>query len=325
MTLYTFSKPTITIDGITVKSKLPFKMPTLGLYQRSSESKLLDSAKHNDIIIQASGGITIPENTSQKIVVYCHGDLQDESSKTSSKYKGIWKFYHTPYEKSAKKSLENIACRNVNLISNSHFVRSSILNNLKKDSVVIYPPVDIASFGPDSKKSNDIITVSRYSPEKNLDFALDTIAPTGHSYTVIGNTKTKSNVLYFRHLNSKSRKNNNIILEKNILRRTLVEKLNGSRVYFHACEETFGIAVVEGIAAGCVPVVPDNGAHKETVPVDDLRYVPDDSRDAAAKIQRALSGEFDHHMPRLQENILKYSEANFRRSFRNFVENLAST
>ena len=32
------------------------------------------------------------------------------------------------------------------------------------------------------------------------------------------------------------------------------------------------MAVVKVVAAGCVPVVPDNSAHPETVPFAELRY-----------------------------------------------------
>ena len=50
------------------------------------------------------------------------------------------------------------------------------------------------------------------------------------------------------------------------------DALGRARVYLHASKETFGIAVAEAVAAGCMPVVPDNSAHPETVPFAKLRY-----------------------------------------------------
>ncbi len=41
-----------------------------------------------------------------------------------------------------------------------------------------------------------------------------------------------------------------------------------------ARQENFGIAVVEAVAAGCVPVVPDALAYPETISDPDLRYAP---------------------------------------------------
>lgn len=320
LTLYTLSKPTIPIDKITIKSKLPFKMPTLGLYQRLLESKLLNSAKDEDIIIEASGGLAIPDNPSQKIIVYCHSDFQPSFH---TRHKGIWELYYKPYAKYIKKSLENIGNDDVHFISNSNFVKASIQNNYKKDSVVIYPPVDIDDFDLNEEKSNDVITISRYGPDKNLDFALDTIMQTDHKYTLIGNTRTKANILHFEHLYSKSKGFKNIILEKDINRRLLIDKLNKSKVYFHPSYETFGITVIESIAAGCIPVVPDIAAHKETVPIDALRYITDDLEDAKNKINKALSGEFDQHLQTLQQTLPNYNKSRFKESFKNFVENLS--
>ena len=76
----------------------------------------------------------------------------------------------------------------------------------------------------------------------------------------------------------------NVTLLKNIPRNKLVSILNRAKVYFHCSRETFGISIIEGIAAGCIPIVPDNSAHKETVPFEELRYRENDANDAKNKI-----------------------------------------
>ena len=42
--------------------------------------------------------------------------------------------------------------------------------------------------------------------------------------------------------------------------------------YLQTSEETFGVAVAEDVAAGCIPAVPGHTAHPETVPSAELRY-----------------------------------------------------
>ncbi|AFS81869.1 hypothetical protein NSED_00285 [Candidatus Nitrosopumilus sediminis] len=98
--------------------------------------------------------------------------------------------------------------------------------------------------------------------------------------------------------------------------------MNNSKVYFHCSNETFGISVVESIAAGCIPIVPNTTAHKETVPKDDLRYKENDENDAKMKIEAALRGDFDKYLHELQEHIKKFSEENFHQSFLKIVESL---
>ena len=122
-----------------------------------------------------------------------------------------------------------------------------------------------------------------------------------------------------KKLNSESK----IQIFKNIKRNVLVTHLNTSKVYFHCSDETFGISVIEAIAAGCIPIVPNNSANKETVPFEELRYRENDLEDARTKIKKALDGEFDHLQKPLCDSIQKFSQQNFQQSFLRFIEESA--
>jgi len=322
VTLYTFSKPKIPTNRITVKSSLPFSIPAFGLYQRAMESKLVLKAKNEDILIQASAGLSIPVRDEQKIIVYCHNDFKNELEKTNTKYKGVWAFYYKPYYNIIKKFFEKIHEQNILLISNSRFTQQSIIERFQKDSTIIFPPVDITEFRPMTKE-NSVATVSRFSKEKNLEFALDVMGKIDINYTLIGNTKTKSNVLYYDKLLSQINKrqlDSKINLLKNISHKELVSILNKAKVYFHTSPETFGISVVESMASGCIPIVPDNSAHKETVPFIELRYEPGNKEDAKEKIKKALSGKYDEFLKPLQDSLKKFSKSQFKEKIKQFIE-----
>ena len=83
--------------------------------------------------------------------------------------------------------------------------------------------------------------------------------------------------------------------------------LGGARAYLHPMPESFGIAAVEAIAAGCVPVVPDDSAHPEAVPFAELRYRTE--AEAVEIVRGALGGRFDGLLPALKEHAQKFSEA----------------
>ena len=200
----------------------------------------------------------------------------------------------------------------------------SIKSKYDKDSEIIYPPVNINEFNSKNKK-NQIVSIGRFSEEKNHEFGIEVTSKINSPHYIIGNTKTKSNILYFEKLESKIKKlgpESKIKLLKNINRSDLVDYLNISKVYFHCSSETFGISVVESIAAGCIPIVPNNSAHKETISFKELRYEFNSIQDAQEKIKQALSGEFDHFKKLLQESIKKYDEKTFKKSFLSILDNL---
>jgi len=324
VTLYTISKPSIKIPGIKIVSTLPFHLPVFGLYQRYLESKLIVKAKDEDLIIQASGGLVLPRRKNQKVIIYCHHDFQNETKKDITKYKGVWSLYYKPYYILSQKFLEHMTDENILLVSNSKFIQDSIKRNFSKDSTVIYPPVELKIFQNDVKKEKSVLTISRYSQEKNLEFALDVVMDIDAKYTVIGNTKTRVNELYYDNLTSKikEQKKTDILLLKNIERNKVVESLKKSKVYFHASPETFGISVVESIAAGCIPIVPNNSAHQETVPMKELRYDPNDKKDAQGKMEKALAGDYNELIKPLEESVKIYDKTIFKKSFSSFIENI---
>jgi glycosyltransferase involved in cell wall biosynthesis len=323
VTLYTISKPSVQFPNIKTVSTLPFHLPIFGLYQRYMESKLIEKAKDDDLIIQASGGLVVPVQQKQKVVIYCHHDFQNETERETTKYKGIWSWYYKPYYVLSKKFLNQINDKNIILISNSKFIQNSIKKKFSKDSVVIYPPVEIELFQNNLQKSSSAITVSRYSQEKNLEFAIDVFDEIDVDYTILGNTKTRVNKIYYEKLTTRVKNlKSRILLLQNIERSQVVAGLQRSKIYFHASPETFGISVIEGIAAGCIPVVPDNSAHRETVNIDQLRYKQNDKKDAQEKIKKILAGDYDELSEILYESLKKYDKTTFKLTFLNFVEDV---
>lgn len=209
----------------------------------------------------------------------------------------------------------------VEMISNSNYTRETILRLFQKDSIVIYPPVDIMRYSKwfDHPKENNVILLSRYSPEKNLEFATKVIRDLDISCKIIGTAKFKSQLELYERLknNTNSKK---VELLCNVSKDEIDRSISSAKVYFHPSKETFGISVVESIAAGCIPIVPDNSAHKETVPFDDLRYEPDNLEDARAHIVKAIKGDFDGYILKLQQYIKTFDYSNFKKKMIKQIE-----
>lgn len=91
-----------------------------------------------------------------------------------------------------------------------------------------------------------------------------------------------------------------------------VELLRKAKVYFHTQRyEPFGISIVEGMAAGGVPVVHDSGGPQEFVPPQ-WRYR--DTEDAVQKIEEALKTS-PNVSEKMREIAYEYREESFQRVF----------
>jgi glycosyltransferase involved in cell wall biosynthesis len=130
---------------------------------------------------------------------------------------------------------------------------------------ILYPPVDIEYFiniSESSVREKIVVTISRFTPEKKLDKILD-IARKLRDYTfiIIGSTGPGSNKV-LEALNAKKDLLNttNVEFKPNLPRYKLRDLLSKAMFYLHPeFTEHFGIAVIEAMSAGCVPIVYRDG------------------------------------------------------------------
>jgi len=137
-------------------------------------------------------------------------------------------------------------------------------------------------------------------------------------YDLIGNAKYEKQLSEYAKLKNKAKNNVNFYL--NIVTGELDRLLASAKVYFHTSEEAFGISVIEAIASGCIPIVPNNSAHIETVPYEELRF--NNLDDAVEKIQNAINGKYDALKPKLKDHITKFSEEKFQKNMLETIHNL---
>lgn len=312
-TLYTVEPPTI-LETENFRFHLIKKMnfPTFWRFQRMKEvKKIFKESQNNDIVIVMGGNLLLEKTNVNKMLVYCHSTFTEEDNFSRARFSGVKGIYYRILQDNIKNSISCMNDKNVRLVTNSEYTRNEIKKRFDKDSTVVYPPVNIDKFLKffDVIKQKNVITIARYSPEKKLEDAIDIVKSSGVSYVLIGNAKHSSQLRLFEMLKSRSGQSN-IDLHCNLSYPETEKLLVSSKVYFHTSKETFGISVVESIAAGCIPIVPNNSAHKETVPFEELRY--NGKGDAVKKLENAISGKYDHLRNDLKNHIQKFSAKSFQ-------------
>ena len=225
--------------------------------------------------------------------------------------------------------------RNSTVITNSEFSRKAVVNAFGLDHIyVLSPPVDIETFRNVSlkRKSGDekngiILVISRIAPHKEIENAIKLAKilknnNIGKGMKIVGNLYH-----YFFDYYSELKQMvvalglaDYITFETNANLDKLLSVIGESIVYFHPkVGEHFGMAIVEAMAAGLIPVVPNEGGPTEFVPQE---YLFNTIEQAAEIITNIFI-----HLPKTQgtrvnDDINKFSNSHYIDEFQTILSEL---
>ncbi|MBC8487948.1 MAG: glycosyltransferase family 4 protein [Bacteroidetes bacterium] len=189
----------------------------------------------------------------------------------------------------------------------SDFSRQAIIRRygIEQEAIkIIYQPVDIDAFNPNQEKNDWVATIGRFSPAKNqLEQIKIAKKVPDLIFHIMGFTDVNSN--YYQKCEDYISKHriSNVILHPNINYKSMIDILECSKYFLHTIwNEPFGITAVQGIAAGCVPNVPNCGGQTEVVPIDRLRF---DSFEESIAIFKNLIKE---NLAEINLTLLKHIE-----------------
>ena len=223
--------------------------------------------------------------------------------------------------------------RNSTVITNSEFSRRAIVNAFGLDNIyILSPPIDIETFhnvalmanGDDDETNDIILVISRIAPHKKIENAIKLAKilkdnNVGKGMKIVGNL-----YYYFFDYYSELKQmvldlglTDYITFEINASLDKLLSIIRESRVYFHPMiGEHFGMAVLEAMAGGLIPVVPNEGGVIEFVPQE---YQFNTIEHAAQIIIYVFN-----HLPKterikLSDDINKFSNSHYIEGFQTIL------
>lgn len=180
-----------------------------------------------------------------------------------------------------------IKSRFYTFVSNSKFTKKIVDQEYSINSKVIYPPISVENFTPSKKKLNNIVYIGRFSnltQSKGHDILISEFKKihstlSGWKLVLMGGTTMGTQPEYLQSLKDLARQLPvEFVFDPHFS--TIKKTLETSKIFWSAAgfskdnslppakQEHFGISLVEAMAAGCVPIVPNRGGHPEIVDHD---------------------------------------------------------
>lgn len=311
--------------------RIDFKPPFTIYKRRSSFVKLLkkyrDRLEYDYLFSTQSSSPFEPVflNKAKKNIAYVHfPEIHYDYDHSSIKRKAyLWLF---------KKWVEQGISKLDMVFCNSNYTKETIERYWKphgaKDSIVVYPPVDLDKFwcdAPLSERRKRVVYVARFIAAKRHEIMkkLATDLPAYEFVSVGGLIESEKS--WFNKFSENLPQNYS--LKINLPVSDLVKTLHDSRVYVHLMEgEHFGIAPIEALASGCITLVHNSGGMKEFMP-EEFRWERYD--DLKEKIVRCMesteeSANWKQKRKELWSKISILNPENFQNSIWSYVQTLIS-
>jgi len=204
-------------------------------------------------------------------------------------------------------------------IANSEFIAKRIWKVYRRESTVIYPPVDTALFSPREAKDDFFLTVSRLVPYKKIPVIVEAFKRMPHRrLIVIGDGPDMAKV--------KAVAGPNVEILGHQSPAALVDYMQRARAFLFAAQEDFGISPVEAQACGTPVIAYGRGGALETIrdvnePNATGLFFHGQTPDAIVESVLEFERRAAEFTPRAcRENAERFSVEVFRERYRDFVK-----
>src|SRR3989304_1047707 len=242
------------IPNLTLRQGFVALSYALKLFQVASKKK-------NGLLINMRGEIAdtigdiIYTNAVPLKLMYVYPEIQPDKG-------ARWRFFSRIYSL----LLKILKTGKGTIVVNSVFNYNIIKEKLGKKALIVHPAVDlqrIKAVKNVRKRENIVVTVSRFRSAKGLERIPKIAELTEKGNFVVIGTVDEGAEQPLKQLTKRVREaglRNRIHIFKNKTFDFTVRELLAAKVFLHTQPmEAFGMALVEAMAAGCVPVVPRNG------------------------------------------------------------------
>ncbi|NET48544.1 MAG: glycosyltransferase family 4 protein [Merismopedia sp. SIO2A8] len=199
-------------------------------------------------------------------------------------------------------------------LANSHYIARRIWKTYRRSAHVIYPPVQVDRFQPQSQRDDFYFVLSRFVPYKRVDIIVSAFTQLGLPLIVVGDGPEQSTI--------EPLAGPNVTLLPPQPEAAIADYMNRCKAFVYAAEEDFGIAPVEAQAAGAPVIAYGKGGVLETVVPEKtglfFEQQTPESVMAAVKTFEAQQALFD--IEALCENAARFGPERFQQELYQFID-----
>ncbi|MCL2519494.1 MAG: glycosyltransferase [Spirochaetaceae bacterium] len=200
-------------------------------------------------------------------------------------------------------------------IANSANVQNRIARIYRRESEIIYPPVDVSTFIPTNNKKDYYLFFGQLVNYKRVDLAIEAFRQSGKILVIIGGGKKPKNLPP------------NVKFLGHIAKEQTLTYLAEARALIFPGEEDFGIIPVEAIACGTPVIAYAKGGALETVIEGESGIFFNEQTPSAlnAAITKLESGHYNFNAKAMHKLALNFDKTIFKTKITNAVNKLLAS
>lgn len=326
-TLFTAGKPEIIVDdkSYAVKTTLLQKLP---LWFRRHPKRLLPflpyaaeqlDLSNFDLVLSSSSAFAKAVVVRSHIphVSYCHTPtrfLWDNNWDAVKQAPFGTRFLANIVFHFLRLSDFAAAQRITKFLANSEWTKKRINAHYRKDSEVVYPPIDTAFYYPQKTERKHFLVVGRLTPAKNFEQAIAVCAKLDLPLVVAG---TGHNAGRLRKLAGGA----NVKFVGRVSDEELRDLYRSAFALLQPAEEDFGMTAAEALACGTPVIAYGVGGVAEIVKNNEngILYYQNRTEYLAEALRQFLSADTAFQVEELQQSVLRFSKQDFQNQLKTAV------
>lgn len=276
-----------------------------------------------DLIISSSSSVAkgLLKHTDQLHICYCHSPVRY-----------AWDLYHQYIKESGLNGwgVKGVFVRHVlhklriwdiissnrvdAFVANSDYVKRRIFNTYRRESTVIFPPVDILHFEVKVDKQDYYFAASRMVPYKRIDLIVKAFNKLKDKKLIVAGVGPEFNRV-------KAIAGPNVSLVGFVSDAEMKELMSNAKAFVFAANEDFGIIPLEAQACGTPVIAYGKGGALETVVNGKTGILfNEQTEDSLIDAIQRFESDFSYDPFQIRSHAEEFSTERFKSEFSSFVE-----